>query len=172
MPVAFRESDDPAGPGRAAFLRILSDGDNRRLNGALLITNAIGEPIELAFARIESPASMFCADRRASSHAARLLAIALFENCRTTPHVLLFLDDEVNPELFEHRIRVEIPAVAVSAPSHSSEPVWRWIANVRPEPDLAALTIDRLVALGLVMEPFERAARALDAAIVGAAAER
>lgn len=161
MSVPFRELDDPAGPARIAFLGVLADPDGKRITGGVFITNSIGEPVELTWASLTSPASLLCSGARASAHAARLLALALFENCRATPDVLLFREADVDRELFEHRIRLGIPA-AVVHPCDGARPRWEWVGDERPQRVGAIAALERLETLDLLDEPFDRAECALN----------
>lgn len=176
MPVPFRELDDPAGRERVAFLRLLPDPDGRRVRGGLLTTNGIGEPVEFTFTRIESPAPLLCTDHRPSAHVARLLVLALFERCETAPDLLLVLQDEVDDGLFRHRVHVDIPVAAVRAvpAGHGASCQWVPARALEPGADtddalpitpVAQCALDRLHALDMVLDPFDRAARALDAVI-------
>lgn len=182
MPVPFRELDDPAALERIAFLRLRPDPGGHHVRGGLLITNGIGEPIEFAFTRIESPVPLLCADNKPTMHAARLVVLALFERCETTPDLLLFLQDDVDDRLFQHRVHVDIPVAAVGGAAAGHRASCRWITarsagraadtdSAPPIAPAAQCALDRLHALDLVLDSFERAARALDAVIDDGVAE-
>ena len=160
MPVPFRDVEPGASDQHAAYLRLVPDETGRELLGALLIVTSIGEPLELTWAELRAPVAVLCSDGRPGSHAARMVAVALFENCQTTPHLLLYREEEIPADLFEYRLRIGIPVVGVSAEDATAR--WRWSSEVPDAGTAADVLLRGLVESDLLVEPFERAAAALN----------
>jgi hypothetical protein len=159
VPIPFRDAESTGSDRHAAYLRLVPDETGRELQGALLIVTSIGEPVELTWAELRAPVAVLCSDRRPGSHAARMVAVALFEKCQTTPHLLLYREDEIPADLFEHRLRMGLPVVAVSGDGASA--TWRWSSEVLDDGAPADALMKKLVASDLLVEPFARAVAAL-----------
>jgi hypothetical protein len=162
--------------GLAAYLRVLSGiEEDCETCGALLVVNAIGEPVEFCFATLKSPPNALWRAGDLSRRAAATLARALFEECGAQPRLLLALASEIDSTLF--RIDVS-PAIATCRviPGISSDvaegematdlgPRLIW-AGDRPGGDSPERhLLNRLINNDLLAEPFVRAEAALAEAI-------
>lgn len=163
--------EDAAG-GVAAFLRILPDEDEGHYVGALFLINALGEPLEFTYNRVEIVQRFLWRRDMLRRHAARRLASSLFEICPRVPDLLFCLAEEFEPELFTQELEVSIPVARVAGEAAiigqvateerelvgHEEPVHLFWQGRRPEPESPERAlVERLAARGLLLEPFERA---------------
>jgi hypothetical protein len=173
MPVPYRDLlQGQAEAGVAAFLRILPDPDEGRYLGALFLVNALGEPLEFAYNRVEIVQRFLWRRDGLRRYAARRLASSLFEICPRVPDLLLCLAEEVGPELFTQELELSIPVARVAAETvvvghvateerellNSEEHVQVFWQGRQPEPgSLERALLEHLATRGLILEPFERA---------------
>lgn len=162
--------------GLAAYLRLPdSRGDDGEVHGALLVINAIGEPVEFCFAALEPPTSVLWRPEDIDRRIAATLTRALFDECGAQPRILLGLAAEVDATLFRVDVRPAIAACRVipgdpadivegeMATEHGPRLIW---AGDRPgagTPERELL--NRLINNDLLAEPFTRAAAALTEAL-------
>jgi hypothetical protein len=173
VPIPFRDAEDVEALGAAAFLKMEADERGTRYRGALFLINARGEPLEFAYNRVETPETFLWRPADLRRHAQRTLTTSLLTVCSRVPRLLLCLADEVDSELFCQDVQVALPVCRIAraleaaafAAVETEEAVEQpdpfhlfWFpaapAAETPERSLA----DRLIAHGLLMEPFERAA--------------
>jgi hypothetical protein len=162
--------------GLAAYLRVLSDfGDDAETHGALLVINAIGEPVEFCFATLKPPTSALWRPSDLKRRTVAALTRALFDECGAQPRLLLGLASEIDSVLFRVDVRPAIAACRVipGDPVDISEgematdqgPRLIW-AGERPAPDSPERQLlNRLINHDLLAEPFIRAESALAEAI-------
>ncbi len=179
MSIPYTDATQQEAGGTAGFFRVVARGEHER-RGALFQVNARGEPVELAFNRLDLPASGLWRPQDLERQARRVLAMSLFEAARRTPLVLVCLAGEVDPPLFQEELHLQIPVCRVAdqgeapapGPAETAEGVHTQdrLAHVfwHPAPPGAASPsrrlIDALAARGLLFEPFQRLLRGLDEA--------
>lgn len=158
--------------GLAAYLRVLSarrDDDLRY--GALLVINAIGEPVEFCYAALRPPTSALWRPEDLRRRTAAALSRALFDECGAQPRLLLALASEIDSTLFRFDVRPTIAACRVlpGDPVDVAEgemvtdqgPRLIW-AGERPGPDSPERDLlNRLINNDLLTEPFIRVEAAL-----------
>lgn len=173
MPVPFRDllQEDAAG-GAAGFLRVLPGAEVGRYLGALFLINALGEPLEFTFNRIQIAQRFLWRPDGLRRHAAHRLASSLFEICPRVPDVLLCLTDEIQPEFFTDELAVSVPVARIARGdaivgqiaaeekevTDREEPVQLFWQGRQPESGSPEQTlVERLATRSLLVEPFERA---------------
>ena len=186
MPIPFHDPEEVEALGAAAFLKIepLGPRDGARPGGqpgagyigALFLINARGEPLEFAYNRIETPDTFLWrrADLRRHSH--RKLVASLFTVCVRVPRLLLCMANEVSSELFCQDLRLSLPVARLGRPlqavAHAGveieasidepEPLHLFWFPAPPAEDSGEQRLfERLLAHGLLVEPFERAVAGL-----------
>lgn len=172
VPIPFRDEVDADRFGSAAFLRIVPADRGDGFLGALFLTNAHGEPVEFTYSRLEIVQRFLWRQEDLRRHAARRLAVSLFEVCPRIPAVILCLADEAPAELFANDITVGFPTVRVAEQSavigqsanesrevvEGAVPVQIfWNGSVPGEEEDARLVVRHLAERGLLLEPFDRA---------------
>ena len=160
MPIPYRTTARTADGTTAAYLCILEDADGKSVRGALFLTNERSEPLDFCFNRVDLPASFLWRPGEARRHGARALATSLFTAIGPTPDALLVHRDQVPAGLFTADIQVEIPTCTLA--SRGDQVDVSWVGGQPAGGSVARILLDALVERGLVMEPFERAARGLD----------
>lgn len=156
----------------AAFLRVIPSAGEGGFLGCLFLVNALGEPLEFTYNRIEVRQRFLWRRDGLRRHAARALAASLFETCPRVPDLLLCVAREIEPELFAEDLQVGVPVARVAdqdavvgvtssedreASGDDGAPQLIWQGR-RPEDDAPARAlVDRLARRGLLLEPFERA---------------
>jgi hypothetical protein len=108
VPIPFRDADELAELGAAAFLKLEPTAEGGYV-GALFLVNARGEPLEFAYNRIETPHAFLWRAADLPRHARRKLTASLLGFCARTPRLLLCLAAEVGSELFAQDLRLSIP---------------------------------------------------------------
>lgn len=158
--------------GLAAYLRVLSAlGDKGETCGALLVVNAIGEPVEFCFAALKPPTSALWRPGDLDRRAAAVLVRAMFDECGSQPRLLLGLASEIDSALFRQDVSPSIAACRVipGDPADVAEgematdqgPRLIW-AGERPKLDSPERQLlNRLINNDLLAEPFIRAETAL-----------
>lgn len=158
--------------GLAAYLRLPgARGEDREVHGALLVINAIGEPMEFCFASVTPPTSVLWRPEDIRRRTAAALTSALFDECGAQPRLVLGLAAEIDPALFRVDVRPAIAACRIipgdgadvvegeMATEHGPRLIW---AGERPgagSPERELL--NRLINNDLLDEPFTRAGAAL-----------
>lgn len=185
MPISFHDAEDVEELGHALFLHVAQASESEWL-GALLFLNARGEPLEFVYNRIELLSGVLWRPADRERAAIRRLALTLFGAATLSPTLLLCRASSVPPHLLGAggQIELEIPvgriataqeAVGyagaeqqqnVSAPGEDAEGAQSSEAEAHlfwsPAPqERAADLFARLAERGLLLEPFERAARGL-----------
>ena len=183
--IPFHDNESIEALGVAAFLHVQPAGDDF-VAGALLLLNARGEPLEFVFNRLELMRGELWRERDRPHAAARRLCATLFGAAQLAPALLLYRAQEIAPGLFgpDGQLSLEIPVARLGvlhqelAPT-AAETAQRvttldaggevgevdvlWTPHAPTES--AAELFARLAERGLLLEPFDRAARALQAAL-------
>lgn len=158
--------------GLAAYLRVLDAfGVGGETHAALLVINAIGEPVEFCFAALKPPASALWRAADLRRRTAATLTRALFEECGAQPRLLFGLASEIDSTLFRVDVSPVIAACRVvpGDSAHVAEgelatdagPRLIW-ADERPSADSPERQLlNRLIKNDLLAEPFMRAESAL-----------
>jgi hypothetical protein len=158
--------------GLAAYLRVLrAFGDESETRGALLVVNAIGEPVEFCCAALQPPTSALWRPEDLRRRAAAALTRALFEECGSQPRLLLGLAAEIDSVLFRVDVRPGIATCRVvpgnpvditegeMATDQGPRLIWVDERPGRDSPERQLL--NRLINNDLLAEPFIRAEAAL-----------
>ena len=178
MPIPFRDTDESAEIGAAGFLTIrpLASGDG--YEGALFIVNARGEPLEFTYNRVETPHPFLWRKEDIRRHAHRRLTASLLSTCPAIPKVILCLAEEVGSDLFCQDIEMSMPVcriapgtavISIAAAETQEASGEKDSVNLfwfpRPPDDSAVerRLVQELSRRGLLIEPFERAKKGLDA---------
>jgi len=183
MPIPFHDAEDIEELGSAAFLQIEAPAaGSAERRGALLFINARGEPLEFVHNRIELLSSVLWRPSDRELAAARRLALTLFHAATQQPSFLLCRASVVSPQLFgpDGQIVLHVPVgrIATSAEitgqANASESFATPDANGELQTThvfwtpasptgTAADLFTRLAERALLLEPFERAAKGLQA---------
>lgn len=188
MPISFHDDSEVEELGHALFLHVWRASESEWL-GALLFLNARGEPLEFVYNRIELLSGVLWRPADRERAAIRRLALTLFSAATLSPALLLCRANVVPPHLLGAggQIELEVPVGRIATPpeavgygggeqqqsvavpseaaaSSEGEPdevhlFW----NPAPQGEAARL-FARLAERGLLLEPFERAARGLSEA--------
>jgi len=145
-----------------AFLKF-EDEPTGGVQGAVFVTNAIGEPLEFAFSRVDVRGSVLWRPGDARRSAIEQVVRVLFPALASRPDCLLMLATEVPPRLFLDDIQLEIPACRVGSGSsvHAADEISEHLDDVlnlywigpRPGPDdRARVLIEALRARDLTGE--------------------
>ncbi|MBI4311596.1 MAG: hypothetical protein HY681_07415 [Chloroflexi bacterium] len=171
MPISFRDADDIEALGPAGFLRVVGQPPGV-FWGALFLVNSRGEPVEFTYSSVETPNTFLWRQDDIRNHAVRTLATSLFTACPRTPKLLACLAEEVPLDLFPSQIHISIPVARIApvdratphAPAEvieTTEPAQShhlfWYPGVPAKDSHERQLMDRLIAGGLLVEPFERA---------------
>lgn len=182
--IPFHDNESIEELGVAAFLIVSREGDDF-VAGALLLLNARGEPLEFVFNRLELLRGDLWRSLDKPHAAARRLCATLFQAAQLAPSLLFYRATDIAPGLFgpQGQLLLEIPVARISALHENLPPqgeiaqrITTFDANgeagevdvlwTPQEPqDTAAELFDKLAERGLLLEPFERATRALGAAL-------
>lgn len=188
MPISFHDADEVSELGHALFLHVSPASESEWL-GALLFLNARGEPLEFVYNRIELLSDVLWRPADRERAAIRRLAMTLFSAATLSPTLLLCRANVVPPHLFGAggQIELGVPVGRIATPREAvgyggseqqqNVAVPRDAPDDDPEPDAersevhlfwspaphgeAAELFSRLAERGLLLEPFERAARGL-----------
>lgn len=153
-----------------AFFRALRV-DGRTFVGALLVIDALGEPLEFSYNRVEARYRFLWRERDLHLAATRELLTSLLDLCPRDPSALFFLASETPPDLFVQQVDIEKPVARVARGEEtlgaaeieqheelSGKPTVQlfWVrgrpSDATPAHRLAVV----LGARGLLLEPFER----------------
>ena len=171
MPIPFRNSTEIEELGFAAYLKIGQAPDGYM--GAIFVVNALGEPLEFTYTRIEVPNTFLWRPADIRRHAARKLTASLLSLCPQAPRLLLCLAEEVGSELFCHDIRVSIPVCRIAPKlaavpytgqetrdeAEANDPLHLfWFPDRPTEGSIEQKLIHQLSEYKLLLEPFNRAA--------------
>ena len=174
MAVAYRNlvDDFESARGAAAFLKVVAEEGGGGYRGALFLVNALGEPLEFTYSRVEIKQPLLWRSDGLRRNAARQLAAALFDACPRVPALLLCLAGEVDVELFTEDVEVSVKVariapedalVGVTAAEErelagSEAPLQLfWVGGAPAQESRERGLIDALARRGLLLEPFERA---------------
>jgi hypothetical protein len=139
--------------------------------------NPHGEPIEFCFTGIATSSSSLWRVSDMRRRVVRELSASLFRACSTAPSLILTLAVETPPQVFTEDLVVEVPlcrvsdsAAVVSSPDESSEAFDEmhhlfWAQGPPADHDRVRLLLQALQGRGLLVEPFERAAKGLEEAL-------
>ncbi len=172
-PVSFRDAYKFEKYGIAGFIRMIPSRRDAVLFGALFSINVIGEPFEFTYHNLEIPNRFLWKADALKKYAAREMLSALFQTCRRSPVLLLYLRNEIPDPVFAKEILTEIPVCAI-------EPVQAdWAEKIDSSPELERLfqhtwnpaapepgsqpeiLFEKLRKNGLILEPFFRCLQGL-----------
>lgn len=178
MPIPFRNNEQIETLGHAAFLHLEFAGDV--LRGCLFFINALGEPQEFVYNRLELISDVLWRPADRGVAAQRRLVTTLFSAATLSPQFLLARASQISPGLFGEsgHLHLEIPVGRVvmdeekvlSSPEEVATEMETLLAGGEtgtteifwtpslPEVPLFPLLAER----GLLLEPFHRCAAALD----------
>lgn len=157
MPLPFRNAAELESGGAAAFLRMPTTTERDRW-AALLLINAVGEPLEFVDAHAAAPSGPLWPAAQAARSTERALLRSLFETCVKAPVVLLAPADEVAAEILTEDIQPTIPVALVVL--DAGEDV-KWLGSEPSATSPARRLVDTLRRRGLSEEPFRRVERAM-----------
>ena len=167
MPLAFHDAQAVETLGFAAFFHL--EAHHSTFYGALFLINARGEPQEFVFNRLEPMRAELWREGDQILGAARRLGASLGAAASLAPTLLLFRSDCIAPAWLEG-IAMEIPVgelqlCAENDPdtlsTWNSDGELQWVqVRWHGEPPRGAL-FGLLQERGLLLEPFERAAKGL-----------
>lgn len=183
MPIPFHDTEEIEELGAAAFLQIEqpSPGSPERFGGLFFI-NARGEPLEFVYNRIELLSDVLWRPADRARTAVRRLAVTLFHEATLSPGLLLCRADVIDPHLFgpAGQVMLSVPvgriATAAEAVGYAGSEQQETIETADstgeiqeshvfwtpgPPEGSAAELFTRLAERGLLLEPFERAAKGL-----------
>lgn len=170
MPIPFRtpELEDL---GLAAYLRIIPFEDGGGFDGALFVINALGEPIEFCYSRIETPRTVLWGKAALKRRANSELVSALLKVCSSSPNLLFARAEETDPELFGEDIKTPVKTgrvasslatvtmnegdIAEDQPGLDGLQVV-WTDGAPPDDSAERALFTKLAASGLLTEPFKR----------------
>ena len=176
MPIPFRDLGEDGPSGVAAYIRFIDELDGKGVRGALFVMSTRGEPLEFSFTRVDLRSGVLWRAGQARSNAVSSLTRSLFEAASHVPDVVLALAEETPPSLFSEGLRVHVPLCRVAGgspgPVATSEEVQClpdsitlvWVNGLPQADGNSAWTVDRLARNQLLLEPFDRAALALQEA--------
>jgi hypothetical protein len=134
VPLTYNEDEDRA--DLVAFADVIHDLDAAGgCAAALLVVNQQSEPIEFVFNRARPgcrhlPLGRLWGSTQASRAEAKLLLRSLFDECGTSPSVLVVDEDTVDGRLVALDLRIAIPTGLLRA---GSSGVVRWLPARPPE---------------------------------------
>jgi len=171
MPIPFRDADEIEELGVAGYLKLESSASASTVRGALFLINARGEPLEFTYNRLETPNTFLWRQNDVSRHSVRKLTVSLLATCSKVPRFILCLADDIYHELFCNEVLLSVPVCRIASPlkttAHSAlesqetlespEPVHLfWFPGKPADDSIEQRLLNRLVAGGLLLEPFER----------------
>lgn len=183
MAIPFRDADELADIGAAAYLTIIPWSEGKGFEGALFLVNARGEPLEFTYNRVETPYGFLWRKDDIRRHAHRRLAASILSTCPVTPKLVLCLADEVASELFCEDIELPMPVgriapggrvasfasdsvsprCEVREATESPDPVnLFWFPAPPADSTSERQLVGELARRGLLLEPFDRAKGGLD----------
>lgn len=168
MPVPFRDAQDIAESGTAAYLRIERTPAGVEFRGGLLVVNARGEPLQFTYTRATSEYSALWRQEDIRRHAVRSVAESLFAACPQAPRILLCLDSDIPAGVLDEDLFVSVPVGRVVVGKRAdvaavgSEGLTVSWLPAEPQADCAENRLfAELVRRNLVMDGFDRATRGL-----------
>lgn len=166
--------------GMAAFLRVVKS-ERDSYHAALLVINSIGEPVEFCHAELKPPESSLWRESDIRRRCAGALTRSVFDACASQPRIVFGLATELDPGVFRQDVQPAIAAcrVVCGDPSQTDEgeaatekgPRLIWSADKPAKGSPERHLLNRLIENDLLLEPFERAALALQEATLNAEAE-
>lgn len=176
MPIPFRDHTAHTDLGLAGYLRFVDEPDGRGLRGALFLIDALGNPVDFSFNRVELPRPFLWRTNEPRRNAIRELAKSLFAACSGQPLLLLTLAEEVPLQIFVEDLEVLIPLCRLSnaaqkspTPAEAADMVdgqidLAWVSGAPLPETPARQLLDALRERRLLTEPFERVAVGLEEA--------
>jgi len=167
--IPYRESDSDESLA-AGFIRIIRDPKGG-FDGALFVMNVRGEPLEFVFSRVNTPRTVLWRPQDLRRRATHELAAALFDAATSRPTVIFAKADEVGPGFFTSELETDVVTCRVAqqmaavstSPDEQGEDVdaaqvhLLWSTGQPDEGSPERLLVERLLAAGLLTEPFDRA---------------
>lgn len=181
MPIPFRNAAQIEAGGNAAFIRIMQGSNAQERIGAILQVNALGEPIEFVFNKMQVPSGALWRGDDLRRYVNRMLLASLFQASQRAPLVLCCLAHEIDAQTFSEDLQVQIAVCRVGQMgdvtgvaeaetreemNSSDAPIHLFWMGQRPGPEAPhRKLVEALARRGLVLEPFERALRGLNEAL-------
>jgi hypothetical protein len=177
MGIPFRDADELAELGAAAYLTIVPWAEGKGFEGALFLVNARGEPLEFTYNRVETPYGFLWRKDDIRRHAQRRLTASVLSTCPVTPKLILCLAQEVASELFCEDIEVPMPVGRIAPGGMVASFAGDEVREATDPPDPVNLfwfpaapadstaerqLVGELARRGLLLEPFDRAKGGLD----------
>jgi hypothetical protein len=167
--IPYRESDREESLA-AGFIRIIRDPKGG-FDGALFVMNVRGEPLEFVFSRVNTPRTVLWRPQDLRRRATHELAAALLDAATSRPTVIFAKADEVGPGFFTSELETDVVTCRVAqqmaavstSPDEQGEDVdaaqvhLLWSTGQPDEGSPERLLVERLLAAGLLTEPFDRA---------------
>jgi hypothetical protein len=179
VPIPFRNAAQIEAGGNAAFIRISPSSNSQERVGAILQVNALGEPIEFVFNKMQVPSSALWRGDDLRRYVTRTLLASLFQASQRAPLVLCCLAREIDAQTFSEDMQVQIAVCRVGQMGdvtgvveaetreemNLSDAQLFWLGQ-RPGPEAPQRKlIEALSRRGLLLEPFERTLRGLTEAL-------
>jgi hypothetical protein len=170
--IPFRNAAQIEAGGNAAFIRIIAGSTPQERVGAILQVNALGEPIEFVFNRMQVPSGGLWRGGDLRRYVNRTLLISLFQAAQRAPLVLCCLAKEIDAQTFAEDVQVQIAVCRVGRMgdvtglaeseteeemSSSDAPIHMFWVGQAPGPESPhRKLVDTLARRGLLLEPFDR----------------
>jgi hypothetical protein len=166
MAIPFRNAAQVEAGGNAAFIRTVPGSTDLEYVGALLQINALGEPIEFVFNRMQVPSGALWRADDLPRYVNRTLLASLFQATQRVPLVLCCLAGEVDALTFTEDVLVQIPVCRVVRTGDvTSRDSTEWLGMLPgPEAPQRKL-IEALARRDLLLEPFDRILAGLQEAL-------
>ena len=176
MPIPFRDAEELDELGAVGYLKIDASDDGSTFRGALFLVSARGEPLEFTYSRVDAPHTFLWRQGDVRRHATHKLVTSLLATCLRVPRFIICLANEVDHELFCNEIHLSIPVCRVAsvmkATPYSKSEVQTTVEDPQPhhlfwfpgkpaEDSTEHRLLNRLIARGLFLEPFDRAVAGL-----------
>jgi len=149
MPIPYRHPPAARVQAAIAHLCVVRASDGAYL-GAILLTDALGRPVEFVHNRVETPRGFMWPGDQVREAAVTALCHSLFDACAREP-VLLLAEETLGPPDFCRDKLAPLTPFALLSPSD-----WVWISRP-PAPGTEAQSLaEELRARGDPLEPLAR----------------
>ena len=181
MPIPFRNAAQIEAGGNAAFVRIVAGTNPQERIGAILQVNALGEPIEFVFNKMQLPSGALWRGDDLRRYVNRMLLSSLFQATQRAPLILCCLAQEIDAQTFSEDLLIKISVCRVGQMGDvtglaeletreemnaSDATIHLFWMGQRPGPEAPhRKLIEALARRGLVLEPFERTLRGINEAL-------
>lgn len=156
MPIPYRPVPRPAASTHAAYLHVVANG--RLFYGGLLISDALGQPVEFVHTSAATPSGVLWPEDEAREIAHCRLAHSLFDACQKAPAVLIATESIGSAKFCREQLAPTIPFALVS---ESPTLDVTWIGQAPSGGSAASVLFEELKRRNLIAEPFDRVVAAL-----------